>query len=65
MDYAISFTEGTNERMVTELEAQSDEVNDEQARQAVERKQMPEWVKTGLARLAFSIQVVGLWGDGA
>jgi len=61
----VSFTEGSDERMVMELEAQGDEVNGEQVRQAVERKQMTEWVKTGLAGLASAMQVVGLWGDGA
>ena len=61
----MSFTEGSDERMVMELEAQGDEVNGEQVRQAVERKQMTEWVKTGLAGLASAMQVVGLWGDGA
>jgi len=48
-----------------ELEAQGDEVNGEQVRLAVERKQVVEWVKTGLAGVAFAMQVVGLWGDGA
>ncbi|CAA9963216.1 hypothetical protein PTMSG1_06584 [Pyrenophora teres f. maculata] len=65
VDYAVSFTEGSDERMVMELEAQGDEVNGEQVRQAVERKQRTEWVKTALAGAAFAMQVVGMWGDGA
>ncbi|KAI4712854.1 hypothetical protein J4E89_001829 [Alternaria sp. Ai002NY15] len=66
VDYAVGLTEGGNEkRQVMELEAQGDEVNGEQVRLAVERKQVVEWVKTGLAGVAFAMQVVGLWGDGA
>lgn len=48
-----------------DLEAQGDDVNGEQVRQAVERKQFTERVKTGLAGLAFAMQLVGIWGDGA
>jgi autophagy-related protein 33 len=40
-------------------------VNGEQVRLAVERKQRTERVKTGVAGLAFAMQVVGMWGDGA
>ena len=66
VDFVLSWREGTDEkRQVLDLEAQGDEVNGELVRQAVERKQVAERVKTGLAGLAFAMQVVGIWGDGA
>jgi autophagy-related protein 33 len=66
VDYAANLMEGTDEkRMVLDLEAQGDDVNGEQVRLAVERKQRIERVKTGVAGLAFAMQVVGMWGDGA
>ncbi|CAO2651541.1 Nn.00g041110.m01.CDS01 [Neocucurbitaria sp. VM-36] len=66
VDYAVSWREGTDEkRQVLDLEAQGDQVNGEQVRQAVERKQLAERAKTALAGLAFAMQVVGIWGDGA
>jgi autophagy-related protein 33 len=66
VDYAAGFLEGTDEkRTVLDLEAQGDDVNGEQVRLAVERKQKTERVKTGVAGLAFAMQVVGMWGDGA
>jgi autophagy-related protein 33 len=58
--------EGTDEkRQVLDLEAQGDDVNGEQVRLTVESKQRTEGIKTGLAGLAFAMQVVGMWGDGA
>jgi autophagy-related protein 33 len=48
-----------------ELEAQGDDVNGEQVREAVERKKLNESVKAAFAGLAFAMSVVGLWGDGA
>ncbi|KAF1831453.1 hypothetical protein BDW02DRAFT_571988 [Decorospora gaudefroyi] len=66
VDFAVSWTGGADEkRQVLDLEAQGDDVNGEQVRQAVEKKQRVERVKTGLAGVAFAMQVVGLWGDGA
>ncbi|KAF1847435.1 uncharacterized protein K460DRAFT_414182 [Cucurbitaria berberidis CBS 394.84] len=66
VDYAVSWKEGSDEkRQVLDLEAQGDDVNGEQVRQAVERKQFTERIKTGLAGLAFTIQLIGIWGDGA
>jgi autophagy-related protein 33 len=66
VDYAANLMEGTDEkRTVLDLEAQGDDVNGEQVRLAVERKQRIERVKTGVAGLAFAMQVVGMWGDGA
>ena len=66
MDFAASWKEGTEEkRQVLDLEAQGDDVNGEQVRLAVERKQRTERVKTVLAGAAFGMQVVGMWGDGA
>jgi autophagy-related protein 33 len=58
--------EGADEkRQVMELEAQGEEVNGELVREFVERRQRTELIKTGLAAVAFAMQVVGLWGDGA
>lgn len=66
MDFAVGLSEGTDEkRQALDLEAQGDDVNGEQVRQAVERRQFSERIKTGLGGLAFAMQVVGLWGDGA
>ncbi|KAF2126018.1 hypothetical protein P153DRAFT_369392, partial [Dothidotthia symphoricarpi CBS 119687] len=66
VDYAVSFQEGTNEqRTALDLEAQGDDVNGEQVRQAVEKKKFTESIKTVLAGVAFVTQVVGIWGDGA
>lgn len=48
-----------------DLEAQGDDVNGEQVRQAVEKKKFTESVKTVLAGVVFATQVVGIWGDGA
>lgn len=62
----MSFRSGTNERRATlDLEAQGDDVNGEQVRQAVERKRLTESIKAVLTGLAFGMQVVGIWGDGA
>ena len=47
------------------LARSSMQVCGEQVRQAVERKQFAERAKTGLAALAFAMQIVGIWGDGA
>ncbi|KAL6702524.1 hypothetical protein ACN47E_001588 [Coniothyrium glycines] len=55
----------SEKRQVLDLEAQGDDVNGEQVRQAVEQKQFTERFKAGLAALAFGMQVVGMWGDGA
>ena len=66
VDYAVSAMEGPAEkRQIMELEAQGEEVNGELVREVVERRQRTERVKTGLAGLAFAMQVVGIWGDGA
>lgn len=66
VDFAVGLSEGTDEkRQALDLEAQGDDVNGEQVRQAVERRQFSERIKTGLGGLAFAMQVVGLWGDGA
>lgn len=51
--------------MALDLEAQGDEVNGEEVRVAVERKRGSERVKAALAGVAFALQVVGIWGDGA
>lgn len=48
-----------------DLEAQGDDVNGEQVRQAVERKRLTEGVKAVFTGVAFAMQVVGIWGDGA
>jgi autophagy-related protein 33 len=61
----VSAMEGADEkRQVMELEAQGEEVNGELVREFVERRQRTELIKTGLAAVAFAMQVVGLWGDG-
>ncbi|KAH6625663.1 hypothetical protein C7974DRAFT_396492 [Boeremia exigua] len=66
IDYAVSFRSGTNERRTAlDLEAQGDDVNGEQVRQAVERKRLTESIKAVFTGLAFGMQVVGIWGDGA
>jgi autophagy-related protein 33 len=66
VDYAMSWREGTNERRTAlDLEAQGDDVNGEQVRQAVEQKKFIEGVKASAAGVAFAMSVVGLWGDGA
>ncbi|KAI8941973.1 hypothetical protein NX059_000083 [Plenodomus lindquistii] len=66
VDYAATLSQGASEkRQVLDLEAQGDDVNGEQVRVAVERRQSVERVKTALVGLAFALQVVGLWGDGA
>lgn len=62
----MSWRKGTDERRTAlDLEAQGDDVNGEQVREAVERKKFNESVKTTFAGLAFAMSVVGLWGDGA
>jgi autophagy-related protein 33 len=48
-----------------ELEAQGDEVNGEQVRRAVEGMRVKEGVRAVVAGVAFGMQVVGIWGDGA
>ncbi|EOA83467.1 uncharacterized protein SETTUDRAFT_93952 [Exserohilum turcica Et28A] len=66
VDYAVTAMEGASEqRQVMELEAQGDAVNGELVREVVERRQRTERIKTALAGVAFAMQVVGLWGDGA
>jgi autophagy-related protein 33 len=66
IDYAVSWRQGSNEqRTAMELEAQGDDVNGEQVREAVERKKFNESVKASFAGLAFAMSAVGLWGDGA
>lgn len=62
----MSFRSGTNERRAAlDLEAQGDDVNGEQVRQAVERKRLTESIKAVFTGVAFGMQVVGIWGDGA
>jgi autophagy-related protein 33 len=62
----MSWQQGINEqRTALNLEAQGDDVNGEQVREAVERKKFNESVKATFAGLAFAMSVVGLWGDGA
>ncbi|KAH7067834.1 hypothetical protein FB567DRAFT_541803 [Paraphoma chrysanthemicola] len=66
IDYAVSWRQGSNERRTAlNLEAQGDDVNGEQVREAVEQKKFNEGVKSTFAGLAFAISVVGLWGDAA
>jgi autophagy-related protein 33 len=66
IDYAVSWQQGTNDRRTAlDLEAQGDDVNGEQVREAVEMKKWNESVKAAVAGLAFAMSVVGLWGDGA
>jgi autophagy-related protein 33 len=66
IDYAASWRQGTDERRTNlDLEAQGDEVNGEQVREAVERKKFNESVKAVVGGMAFGMAVVGLWGDGA
>ncbi|KAH8724227.1 hypothetical protein GQ44DRAFT_618667 [Phaeosphaeriaceae sp. PMI808] len=65
IDYAVSLRSGTSEqRTALDLEAQGDDVNGEQVREAVERKQFNESIKATFAGLAFAMSVVGIWGDG-
>jgi autophagy-related protein 33 len=40
-------------------------VNGEMVRRGVERGRVVEAVRTGIWGLAFTLSVVGLWGDGA
>jgi autophagy-related protein 33 len=62
----VSLRSGTNERRAaSDLEAQGDDVNGEQVRQAVERRKLTESIKAVLTGAAFAMQVVGIWGDGA
>ncbi|KAF2477472.1 uncharacterized protein BDR25DRAFT_299403 [Lindgomyces ingoldianus] len=66
VDYAIAYSEGTNEgRNQLDLEAQGDDVNGEQVRQAVERMRFTEGVRAAVAGVAFAMEVIGIWGDGA
>jgi autophagy-related protein 33 len=66
IDYAVSFRSGASEKRTTlDLEAQGDDVNGEQVRQAVETKRLTESIKAVCTGLAFGMQVVGIWGDGA
>lgn len=66
VDYAIAFREGSNERRtVLDLEAQGDDVNGEQVRQAVEKMKFTEGARALVAGIAFAMGVVGVWGDGA
>ena len=65
IDFAVSWRQGINEqRTALNLEAQGDDVNGEQVREAVERKKFNESVKAVFAGVAFAMSVVGLWGDG-
>ncbi|KAF2652161.1 hypothetical protein K491DRAFT_605417 [Lophiostoma macrostomum CBS 122681] len=57
--------DGDEWRTIVELEAQGEGVNGEQVRQAVERMRVREGVRAGVAGVAFAMQVVGIWGDGA
>lgn len=66
IDYVSSWQNGINERRTAlDLEAQGDDVNGEQVREAVERRKVNESIKTTLSAVAFAMSVVGLWGDGA
>ncbi|KAF1961637.1 hypothetical protein CC80DRAFT_401264 [Byssothecium circinans] len=66
VDYTVKLKTGVNERRgEVELEAQGDDVNGEQVRQAVERMRFGEGVRAVVAGLGFAMGVVGLWGDGA
>jgi autophagy-related protein 33 len=66
IDFIVSWRQGTDDRTTAlALEAQGDDVNGEQVREAVERKKFNESVKATFAGLAFAMSVVGIWGDGA
>ncbi|KAF1925740.1 uncharacterized protein M421DRAFT_423575 [Didymella exigua CBS 183.55] len=66
VDYFVSFRSDTDERRAAlDLEAQGDDVNGEQVRQAVERRRLTESTKAVLTGAAFAMQVIGIWGDGA
>lgn len=70
VDLAVALKDGrSEERTRIEIEAQrageDGEVNGELVRLAVERRQGVEWWRVGVMGLAFAMQVVGLWGDGA
>jgi autophagy-related protein 33 len=66
VDYAVNFRQGANERRtVLDLEAQGDDVNGEEVRQAVERMKFTETIRTAVSSIAFAMSVVGIWGDGA
>lgn len=66
VDYAVAFKEGKNEeRVALDLEAQGEDVNGEEVRQAVERMRYTEGVRAGISGVAFAMGVVGVWGDGA
>ncbi|OAL48293.1 hypothetical protein IQ07DRAFT_681711 [Pyrenochaeta sp. DS3sAY3a] len=66
VDWVVAWRHGADEKRVAlDLEAQGDEVNGEEVRVAVERKRGSERVKAVLAGVAFALQVVGIWGDGA
>jgi autophagy-related protein 33 len=65
IDYAVSWRGTDEKRAALDLQAQGEEVNGEQVREAVERKKVTESVKATFAGIAFGMAVVGLWGDGA
>ena len=67
VDYALALRdrESNDRRTEVELEAQGDDVNGEQVRQAVERMRFKEGVRAVVAGAAFAMQIVGIWGDGA
>ncbi|KAF2270109.1 hypothetical protein CC78DRAFT_485943 [Lojkania enalia] len=66
VDYAIAYREGSSEkRNKLDLDAQGEEVNGEQVRQAVERMRVTEGVRALVSGTAFALSVVGIWGDGA
>ncbi|KAF2875132.1 hypothetical protein BDV95DRAFT_309315 [Massariosphaeria phaeospora] len=66
IDYAMALREGSHERRaILDLEAQGEDVNGEQVRHAVERMRATEGVRTLVGGVAFVMQVVGIWGDGA
>lgn len=66
VDYALTYREGMNEpRTTIDLEAQGDDVNGEQVRQAVEELRFTEGLRAIVAGIAFATQIIGIWGDGA
>ncbi|CAI6337361.1 unnamed protein product [Periconia digitata] len=65
VEFAMSLGADKNVPSNLELEEQGDDVNGEQVRHAVERMRVVETATAGVAGLAFTMGLVGLWGDGA
>lgn len=60
VEFVLSGKDGDGDR----VDGEGDLINGEVVREGVERWRRGEWVRAGVAGLAWGMSIVGIWGDG-